>query len=84
MASELRPLRPVNTYLSLAKRSFVEPGYGPLGLQLMCAGKDATAALAALIAVDEYARFKANEARSKPQRRPVRRRPLSALKPPMS
>ena len=40
---------------AVATQSFVDPNYGPLGLQLMRAGKDASAALAALLAVDEHA-----------------------------
>lgn len=40
---------------AVATQSFVEPAYGPLGLQLMRAGKDASQALAALIGIDEDA-----------------------------
>ena len=40
---------------AVATQSFVEPDYGPLGLQLMRAGKDASQALQALLAVDEHA-----------------------------
>jgi uncharacterized Ntn-hydrolase superfamily protein len=40
---------------AVATQSFVDPSYGPLGLQLMRAGKDAAQALAALVGVDEYA-----------------------------
>lgn len=40
---------------AVATQSFVDPAYGPLGLQLMRAGKDATQALSALIAGDENA-----------------------------
>jgi uncharacterized Ntn-hydrolase superfamily protein len=40
---------------AVATQSFVDPNYGPLGLQLMRAGKDASQALAALLAVDEHA-----------------------------
>ncbi len=39
----------------VATQSFVDPNYGPLGLQLMRAGKTAAEALAALLAIDEYA-----------------------------
>ncbi|MDH3276304.1 MAG: DUF1028 domain-containing protein, partial [Gammaproteobacteria bacterium] len=39
----------------VATQSFVDPNYGPLGLQLMRAGKTAAEALAALVAIDEYA-----------------------------
>jgi len=39
---------------AVATQSFVDPGYGPLGLQLMRAGKDAPQALAALLAADEH------------------------------
>ena len=38
----------------VATQSFVDPNYGPLGLQLMRAGKTAAEALAALVAIDEY------------------------------
>ncbi|MDX2411559.1 MAG: DUF1028 domain-containing protein [Woeseiaceae bacterium] len=40
---------------AVATQSFVDPNYGPLGLQLMRAGKTAAEALAALLAIDEYA-----------------------------
>jgi len=40
---------------AVATQSFVDPDYGPLGLQLMRAGKDAAGALAALLAADEHA-----------------------------
>ena len=40
---------------AVATQSFVEPDYGPLGLQLMRAGKDASKALEALISIDEHA-----------------------------
>jgi uncharacterized Ntn-hydrolase superfamily protein len=40
---------------AVAKQSFVDPSYGPLGLQLMRSGKDAGQALTALLAVDEHA-----------------------------
>jgi len=40
---------------AVATQSFVDPNYGPLGLQLMRAGKDASQALAALLAIDEHA-----------------------------
>lgn len=39
----------------VATQSFVDPNYGPLGLQLMRAGKTAAEALTALLAIDEYA-----------------------------
>ena len=39
----------------VATQSFIDPNYGPLGLQLMRAGKTAAEALAALVAIDEYA-----------------------------
>lgn len=39
----------------VATQSFVDPNYGPLGLQLMRAGKTAAEALAALLAIDEHA-----------------------------
>jgi uncharacterized Ntn-hydrolase superfamily protein len=39
----------------VATQSFIDPNYGPLGLQLMRAGKTASEALAALLAIDEYA-----------------------------
>ena len=39
---------------AVATQSFVDPNYGPLGLQLMRAGKDASQALAALLAIDEH------------------------------
>ena len=40
---------------AVATQSFIEASYGPLGLQLMRAGKDASQALAALLAADEHA-----------------------------
>jgi uncharacterized Ntn-hydrolase superfamily protein len=40
---------------AVATQSFVDPSYGPLGLQLMRAGKDASQALAALLGIDEHA-----------------------------
>jgi uncharacterized Ntn-hydrolase superfamily protein len=40
---------------AVATQSFIDPNYGPLGLQLMRAGKDASQALGALLAVDEHA-----------------------------
>ena len=40
---------------AVATQSFVDPNYGPLGLQLMRAGKDASQALTALLAIDEHA-----------------------------
>ena len=40
---------------AVATQSFIDPNYGPLGLQLMRAGKTAAEALAALLAIDEYA-----------------------------
>lgn len=40
---------------AVATQSFVDPNYGPLGLQLMRAGKDASQALRALLAIDEHA-----------------------------
>ena len=40
---------------AVATQSFVDPDYGPLGLQLMRSGKDASQALAALIGIDEHA-----------------------------
>ena len=40
---------------AVATQSFVDPDYGPLGLQLMRAGKSAGEALAALIGIDEHA-----------------------------
>lgn len=40
---------------AVATQSFVEVSYGPLGLQLMRAGKTANEALAALLSVDEHA-----------------------------
>ncbi|MFQ5983696.1 MAG: DUF1028 domain-containing protein, partial [Woeseiaceae bacterium] len=39
---------------AVATQSFIEPSYGPLGLQLMRAGKDSAQALRALLAVDEH------------------------------
>ena len=43
---------------AVATQSFVDPAYGPLGLQLMRAGKSAEEALTALLAVDDYARMR--------------------------
>jgi uncharacterized Ntn-hydrolase superfamily protein len=40
---------------AVATQSFTDPNYGPVGLQLMRAGKDASEALGALLAVDEHA-----------------------------
>ena len=40
---------------AVATQSFVDPDYGPLGLELMRAGKTPAQALAALLAVDEHA-----------------------------
>jgi uncharacterized Ntn-hydrolase superfamily protein len=40
---------------AIATQSFVEPSYGPLGLQLLRAGKDARASLSALLSVDPHA-----------------------------
>ena len=39
---------------AVATQSFIDPSYGPLGLHLMRAGKDADQALRALLAVDEH------------------------------
>jgi uncharacterized Ntn-hydrolase superfamily protein len=39
---------------AVATQSFAEPSYGPLGLELMRAGKSAGQALAALLAADEH------------------------------
>lgn len=39
---------------AVATQSFVEPSYGPLGLQLMRAGKSAPEALAALLRADKH------------------------------
>jgi len=39
---------------AVATQSFVEPSYGPLGLQLMRTGKTASQALTALLAADEH------------------------------
>ena len=39
---------------AVATQSFVEPSYGPLGLQLMRSGKTAEQALSALLAADDY------------------------------
>ena len=38
---------------AVATQSFTDPSYGPLGLELMAAGKSAPQALAALISIDE-------------------------------
>lgn len=40
---------------AVATQSFVDPGYGPLGLELMKAGKSAEEALRGLLAADELA-----------------------------
>jgi len=40
---------------AVATQSFTDPNYGPLGLQMMRAGKDASEALGALLSVDEHA-----------------------------
>lgn len=40
---------------AVATQSFTDPDYGPLGLQLMRAGKNASEALRALLAADEHA-----------------------------
>ena len=40
---------------AVATQSFVDPDYGPLGLQLMRGGKTAAEALLALLAIDEHA-----------------------------
>jgi len=40
---------------AVATQSFVDPNYGPLGLQLMRGGKDASQALHALLAIDAHA-----------------------------
>jgi uncharacterized Ntn-hydrolase superfamily protein len=40
---------------AVATQSFVDPNYGPLGLQLMRGGKTAAQALTALLAADEHA-----------------------------
>lgn len=39
---------------AVATQSFIEPGYGPLGLQLMRGGKSANEALTALLAADAH------------------------------
>ncbi len=39
---------------AVATQSFTDPSYGPLGLELMRVGKDASQALTALIAADEH------------------------------
>lgn len=39
---------------AVATQSFIEPGYGPLGLQLMRGGKNAEQALTALLAADAH------------------------------
>jgi uncharacterized Ntn-hydrolase superfamily protein len=39
---------------AVATQSFLEPSYGPLGLELMRAGTDAAQALTALLAADEH------------------------------
>jgi len=40
---------------AVATQSFVDPDYGPLGLNLMRFGKDAVQALEALVSIDKYA-----------------------------
>jgi uncharacterized Ntn-hydrolase superfamily protein len=40
---------------AVATQSFIDPSYGPLGLSLMRAGKNATEALTALLAADDHA-----------------------------
>jgi len=40
---------------AVATQSFIDPNYGPLGLQLMRAGKTAAEAQAALLSIDEHA-----------------------------
>ena len=40
---------------AVATQSFIDPSYGPLGLQLMRSGKNASQALEALIGIDEHA-----------------------------
>ena len=40
---------------AVATQSFIDPNYGPLGLQLMRGGKNASQALQALLAIDEHA-----------------------------
>ncbi|GAB5413153.1 MAG: hypothetical protein Cons2KO_07560 [Congregibacter sp.] len=40
---------------AVATQSFMDPNYGPLGLQLMRAGKRAEDALSALVSIDEFA-----------------------------
>jgi len=40
---------------AVATQSFIDPNYGPLGLQLMRGGKDASQALHALLAIDAHA-----------------------------
>jgi len=40
---------------AVATQSFTDPNYGPLGLQLMRGGKDASQALHALLAIDAHA-----------------------------
>ena len=40
---------------AVATQSFIDPSYGPLGLQLMRGGKDASQALQALLAIDAHA-----------------------------
>ena len=40
---------------AVATQSFVDPSYGPLGLQLMRVGKDASQALHALLSIDKHA-----------------------------
>lgn len=43
---------------AVATQSFVDPSYGPLGLQLMRSGKNASQALTALLAADEHAKVR--------------------------
>ena len=43
---------------AVATQSFIDPNYGPLGLQLMRGGKDASQALHALLAIDAHANMR--------------------------
>jgi uncharacterized Ntn-hydrolase superfamily protein len=43
---------------AVATQAFTDPNYGPLGLQLMRGGKDASQALHALLAIDAYANMR--------------------------
>ena len=43
---------------AVATQSFIDPNYGPLGLQLMRGGKDASQALQALLAIDAHANMR--------------------------